>query len=505
MAYSATQTATTQITTHRTRGYWKTPLSDFNKLKLALEPHIRANKGCMPSRSFLLEHDASDIESAIRSRHGGYAKTRERLGIPEKPLEPIRSPYANKEFAIRTLEIVKRAVKRTPTSTDFKKITGTSTAYIKIDEYHNISKLYEELGWKRSKPKYHVSKLRDQKLFVPRMEKVIDILGRFPTDDDLGRLHYNDLRVVIRYMGGYRKIQYLFKQHVNLFPSPWKDPTFVAIKLFELKEKYGKWLKTTDLRDNKHWQILNAIYKYHGNFEQLLDKAKAQYSLFERLAINDFLALKARAGDLEAREYLIIKNEGLIIKAMRACMGRGVEYEDLLSAGRMGLLRAIKSYDPEKGAFNTYAYFWIQQYTSRELADTSRLVRLPTHIFSRTKTTEKKISFDSEIAPDSETTLLEIFPGEKDVNLKSFENELLFKKIRKIIATLKQRERRVITLRYGLDLRKPRMRTYREVGAILGLSHESIRLIEKEAMIELKVNKMKDPKYKSLIEGIIHP
>lgn len=93
-----------------------------------------------------------------------------------------------------------------------------------------------------------------------------------------------------------------------------------------------------------------------------------------------------QAGNQEAGEEVIKANLRLVVSVAKKFTGRGLELEDLIQHGNMGLLKALEKFDPERGyAFTTYATWWIKQAIRRALADESRLVRLPGHADERVK------------------------------------------------------------------------------------------------------------------------
>lgn len=208
--------------------------------------------------------------------------------------------------------------------------------------------------------------------------------------------------------------------------------------------------------------------------------------------------------------------------AFRFYKDNELELDDAVQEGSMGLIRAIQQYDGSKhGNIGSYLPLWIQQYLGRAVADKSRTIRLPVHTYEIVQrlTQSKKSLFDklgrepsySEIAADTDTsvekamklleatqkpvsleTLLEdetneeiifkffaIPSSEEDVN-KDFAAEL----VRESLLTLTDRERRILSLRYGLY--DGRERTLEEVGADFSVTRERVRQIEARALRKLR-------------------
>ena len=94
------------------------------------------------------------------------------------------------------------------------------------------------------------------------------------------------------------------------------------------------------------------------------------------------LAGRVALGDLEARDHLARANLRLVVNAARAYQGRGLEMEDLIAEGNLGLMRAVEGFDPTVGTrFSTYAAYWIKQSLRSALMRYGRFVRLPAYAY----------------------------------------------------------------------------------------------------------------------------
>lgn len=92
------------------------------------------------------------------------------------------------------------------------------------------------------------------------------------------------------------------------------------------------------------------------------------------------MGTKARQGNVAARERMIMGNQRLVVSIAKRYRKLGIDFRDLISAGNLGLMRAVDKWEPERGfKFNTYAVWWIRQAITREIADHGRTIRIPVH------------------------------------------------------------------------------------------------------------------------------
>jgi RNA polymerase primary sigma factor len=234
------------------------------------------------------------------------------------------------------------------------------------------------------------------------------------------------------------------------------------------------------------------------------------------------LAVRGRGGDAEARSQLIQANLRLVVSIARKYGGRGLCLEDLIEEGNVGLLRAVASFDPERGCrFSTYATYWIRQ-SMRLALTTSRTIRLPTRLsfllsqwrlLLEMHNEPNRQPSENELArrlgvPRKKLAALRHADRVAGVTHLSTEEDddwtrartLVDKKVtapdaalsrqeeqhrvRLLLAQLEEREATVLRLRFGLDDQQPK--TLEMVGKQLGVTRERARQLVAQALNKLR-------------------
>lgn len=218
----------------------------------------------------------------------------------------------------------------------------------------------------------------------------------------------------------------------------------------------------------------------------------------QRAANSLELILKAKGGDKNAIEALVAQNEGLIRKQVFKYLSfsEGMDAEDLTQWGRIGILIALKKFEPERGlAFSTYAVHWIRSRIVRAL-QYDRLIHIPTH---RTMTQAQRDrlhelpavtnSLDEPAGANRNdgstghlTSLGELLAAPNDTEAEALDGQP--DEIRAAIDGLPENQREVMILRYGL--RDGIRRTLQECGEALGMSREGVRHREDAAILRIR-------------------
>src|SRR6266446_991807 len=93
------------------------------------------------------------------------------------------------------------------------------------------------------------------------------------------------------------------------------------------------------------------------------------------------LAYRIEEGDNAARDQMVRANLRLVVNIARGYTGRGLDLQDLIAEGNLGLLRAVEAFDPSMDTrFSTYASYWIKQSIKRTLVNTAKTIRLPAYM-----------------------------------------------------------------------------------------------------------------------------
>lgn len=270
--------------------------------------------------------------------------------------------------------------------------------------------------------------------------------------------------------------------------------------------------ETTDYLDNEEFQA-----------EKLYLKDLRKFSTMNREQERE-LAKRISLGDREARQQMIEANLRLVVKIARKYFSTGVSVLDLIEEGNIGLIKAVEKFDlSRKCRFSTYATWWIKQSIERAILNYSRIVRLPVHVSARMRkisrvmyeyvekegrepteeelglTTDIPVSFirnllfiatkthsiESLLDEDDNLTMEDVLADPAiDEPLSALEQTKRIEYIASWLDTLRDDEKKVIILRYGLDGAEPQ--TLEAIGKLFGVTRERVRQIEHKAIGKLQ-------------------
>ncbi|MGF1519947.1 MAG: RNA polymerase sigma factor, RpoD/SigA family [Nodosilinea sp.] len=272
-------------------------------------------------------------------------------------------------------------------------------------------------------------------------------------------------------------------------------------------------------------RFLSKVETASEKLQKELGRKPTRQELVEKLKVSEADFTQKLHEGRNAKRRMIRSNLRLVVSIAKRYLNRGVPFLDLIQEGALGLNRATEKFDPDKGyKFSTYAYWWIRQGITRTIANDARTIRLPIHIVEKLNKLKKahrdlrrdlqrnpteqeladaldvtvdqlrslqqvrrrSLSLNHRVGKGEDTELMELL---EDSSTQTPESKISENMMRQEITSvlsevLTEREKDIITLRYGLATGETH--TLEEVGGIFNLSRERVRQIQTKAMRKLR-------------------